>query len=112
MYEQVHTHTCMHTHMYINKNVILKEKKGACHFPREIARLVRLEHKAKHGRMRRTKISMGLIPGEFLGFAKFRFYFKRDMSSESFRWGTAIISVTSRMYIYPYQDKTRRLKGP
>lgn len=55
---------------------------------------------------------MGLIPVEFLGFTKFQFYFKRDMSSKGFRWGTVIISVTSRMYIYLYQDKTRRLKGP
>lgn len=30
---------------------------------------------------------MGLIPVEFLGFAKFRFYFNRDMSSEGFGEG-------------------------
>lgn len=54
---------------------------------------------------------MGLIPVEFLGFAKFCFYFKRDMSSEGFRWGTVIISVTSRMYIYLYQDKNQKTKG-
>lgn len=39
---------------------------------------------------------MGWIPVEFLGFAKFRFYFKRDMNSEGFRWETVIISITSR----------------